>query len=424
MIVTVRAWNLPAGPAGEGADGQPTARQQAIDALGEITIETEGIGRREAATISPLYDTDAALDEDMVFAASDRFQLTVTPVQDGDSLNDEFTLRLRSTEAISTGSAFRGTVIDDDPLGTATFSHTDIRVFEESTAELSISLTAAQGRSLPTRFDTRGNADIVLQVTPGAAVRVEACPTGGNPGNALRVWSETETLARGPGWGEVTIDKDISEYAQAPAELRLTACGDMTEFRDSRFTLAFKETSLHTPAGRIAAGPPAVIQVRNDDPLPTVSLAPPEIAVDEGKTRTFAIAAEGRLAGAVMRVGVRVTGNAQISLLQNGRRLRANAGGNPHLQPGRQCDHAIDHPRRRGRHPRGQPDKTARVTIVDAGGANIGKEDRLLVTVRGSTAVPALPLFGLLLLALLLMAVGGATGISRAQSRTEAAPLQ
>ena len=60
-------------------DGQPTARQQAIDALGEITIETEGIGRREAATISPLYDTPAALDEDAVFAASDTFQLTVTP---------------------------------------------------------------------------------------------------------------------------------------------------------------------------------------------------------------------------------------------------------------------------------------------------------------------------------------------------------
>ena len=156
LIVTVRAWNLPAGPAGEGDNGQPTARQRAIDALGEITIETEGIGRREAATISPVYDTHTALDEDTVFASSDRFQLTVTPVQDGDSLNDEFTLRLRSTEAISTGSAFRGTVIDDDPLGTATFSHTDIRVFEESTTELSIRLTAAAGRSLPTRFDTRG----------------------------------------------------------------------------------------------------------------------------------------------------------------------------------------------------------------------------------------------------------------------------
>ena len=79
LTVTVRVWNLPAGSVGEGADGQPTARQQAIDALGEITIETEGIGRQEAATIAPVYDTAAALDEDAVFAASDTFQLTVTP---------------------------------------------------------------------------------------------------------------------------------------------------------------------------------------------------------------------------------------------------------------------------------------------------------------------------------------------------------
>ena len=404
LIVTVRAWNLPAGPAGEGDNGQPTARQQAIDELGEITIETEGIGRREAATISPVYDTHTALDEDTVFASSDRFQLTVTPVQDGDSLNDEFTLRLRSTEAISTGSAFRGTVIDDDPLGTATFSHTDIRVFEESTAELRIRLTAAQGRSLPTRFDTRGNADIVLAVTPGAAVRVEACPTEGDRSNALRVWSETETLARGPGWGEVTIDKDISEYAQAPAELRLTACGDMTEFRDSRFTLAFKESSLHTRAGRIAAGPPAVIQVRNDDPLPTVSLAPPEIAVDEGKTRTFAIAAEGRLAGAVMRVGVAVAGEALISLWQDGARLRANAGRIHTVALG---ENAISKLTIRADADETLADnqtKAATVTIVDAGGADIGDQDTLTVTVRGSTAVPALPLVGQLLLALLLTA--------------------
>ena len=87
----------PRAPPATAPDGQPTARQQAIDALGEITIETEGIGLREAATISPAYDTPAALDEDAVFAASDTFQLTVTPVQDDDSRNDEFTLRLRST---------------------------------------------------------------------------------------------------------------------------------------------------------------------------------------------------------------------------------------------------------------------------------------------------------------------------------------
>ena len=155
LTVTVRARGLPAGPAGEGADGQPTARQQAIDALGEITIETEGIGRREAATISPLYDTPAALDEDAVFAASDTFQLTVDPVQDADSLNDEFSLRLRSTESIDTGARYRGTVIDDDPLATATFSRTDIKVFEGTEARLSVRVAARRARAFPRRRATR-----------------------------------------------------------------------------------------------------------------------------------------------------------------------------------------------------------------------------------------------------------------------------
>ena len=198
LTVTVRAWNLPAGPAGEGADGQPTARQQAIDALGEITIETEGIGRREAATISPVYDTPAALDEDAVFAASDTFQLTITPVQDDDSHNDEFTLRLRSTESINAGGRYRGTVIDDDPLATATFSRTDIKVFEGSEAQLSVRVTAPEGGSFPPQA---GDQNIVLKPTPSGAVDVAECPTEGERGHALRIWSETETLSFNPAAG-------------------------------------------------------------------------------------------------------------------------------------------------------------------------------------------------------------------------------
>ena len=407
LIVNVKAWNLPAGLAGEGDDGQPTARQRAIDRLGEITIETEGIGRRDAATISPVYDTPESFDEDAVFASSDSFQLTVTPVQDGDSLNDEFTLRLRSTESISTGRIYSGTVIDDDPLGTATFSHTDIRIFEGTTSELNVSLKAAPGRRLPTRAVTRGNTDVVLVVSPGGGVRIDPCPADGGASAAFRIWSETETLRRGPGYGEVTIDKDLADYANGPTELRLSACGDMTDFRDSQFAVAFKESSLHTSAGRIAAGPPAVVQVRNDDPLPTVSLAPAEIAVDEGMTQSFGIAAEGALASAVMRVGVRITGDALVSLLQDGRRLRANARGihNVRLDANGFARLTVraDNDERLA----DNQTRTATVTIVDASGAEIGDPDTLTVTVRGSTAVPALPLVGQLLLAVLIMAVAG-----------------
>ena len=401
LTVTVRAWGLPAGPAGQGAGGQPTARQQAIDALGEITIETEGIGRREAATISPLYDTPAALDEDAVFAASDTFQLTVDPVQDADSLNDEFSLRLRSTESIDTGARYRGTVIDDDPLATATFSRTDIKIFEGSEAQLSVRVAAPEGESFPTQA---GDQNIVLSVTPAAAVDVEECPTEGESGHALRIWSETETLSPGPGRGEVTIEKGIANYQRGPADLRLTACGDMSDFRDSTVTLAFKESSLQTPAGRIAGGPPAIIQILNDDPLPSVSLSSPALTIDEGKTQTVAIIAQGDLANAVMRVGVEVTGDALISLWQDGNRLRASGSGTYTVDLGDSTSTVLTIRADEDESLADNQTRTATVTIVDAGGADIGDQDTLTVTVRGSTAVPALPLVAQLLLALFLMA--------------------
>ena len=378
LTVTVRAWGLPAGPAGQGADGQPTARQQAIDALGEITIETDGIGRREAATISPAYNTRAGLDEDAVFAERDTFQLTITPVQDDDAHNDEFSLRLRSTASIDTGGRFRGTVIDDDPLATATFSRTAIRVFEGSDAQLSVRVAAPEGRSFPTQA---GDQNIVLSVTPGAAVGLAACPAAGEPGHVLRVWSETETLTPGPRQSEITIEKGIANYQRGPAELRLTACGDRSDFRDSTVTVAFKESSLQTPAGRIADGPPAVIQVLNDDPLPSVSLSTASLSMDEGTTETVAILAEGALADAVMQVGVEITGDARLSLLHDGEQLVARGGRTYVVDLG---DNASTVLTIRADGDESLPDnqtKTATVTIVDTGGADIGDRDTLTVTV-------------------------------------------
>ena len=403
LTVTVRVWNVPAGPAGNDSNGQPTARQQAIDALGEITIETEGIGRREAATIAPVYDTPAALDEDAAFAASDTFQITVTPVQDGDSLNEEFSLRLRSTEAVDTGARYRGTVVDNDPLATATFSRTDINVFEESRARLSVRVAAPEGGSFPTQA---GNQNIVLSATPPTAVGVAECPTDRESRFALRIWSETETLAPGPGRGEVTIEKGIAQYQRGPADLWLSACGDMSDYRDSTVTLAFKTSSLQTPAGRIAEGPPAVIQILNDDPLPSVSLSTSSLSIEEGMTETVAIIAQGALANAVMRVRVQVTGDALLSLWQDGDQLAARRGGTYTVDLAGNASTVLTIRADEDETLLDNQTKTATLTLIDAGGADIGDQDTLAVTVRGSTAVPALPLAGQLLLALLLVAGG------------------
>ena len=411
LKVTVRVWGLPAGPAGNDSEGQPTARQQAIDALGDITIETEGIGAGQAATIAPVYDTPTALDEDAAFAASDTFLLTVTPLQDADALNDEFVLRLRSTEPIRTGLAFRGTVIDDDPLATASFSRTSVGVVEGSTTPLRIRIDAPENSEFPTLSSAQR---IVLDVTPAAVVHTAACPSEGEPKHSLRIWSETETLAFRAGTGEVTIGRDIRDYAHGPAELRLTACDEMSSFGDTQVTLSFRESSLDTSRGRITAGQPAVIRVLNDDEVPVVSFGTSRLTIDEGGSQTVAILTDGKLASQVMQARVGVAGDALISLSQSGARLRANAdgthavaldvNGSAILTIRADSDEGLDSGRT----------KTAAVTIVDANGADIGDKDTLTVTVRGSISVSALPLLGRLLLGLFVMA-GGARLYRRRQ---------
>ena len=94
-----------------------------------------------------------------------------------------------------------------------------------------------------------------------------------------------------------------------------------------------------------------------------------------------------------------------ISLSQGGRTLRANADGTYSVDLDVNGSAVLTI---RADGDEGLTDnqtKTATVTIVDANGAEIGNEDTLTVTVRGSTAVPALPLVGQLLLALMIAVV-------------------
>ena len=89
-----------------------------------------------------------------------------------------------------------------------------------------------------------------------------------------------------------------------------------------------------------------------------------------------------------MRVGVRVTGDALISLLQDGRRLRASGGGTYTVDLGDSTSTVLTIRADEDDSLADGQTKTATVTIVDAGGADIGDRDTLTVTVRGSTAVP------------------------------------
>ena len=180
----------------------------------------------------------------------------------------------------------------------------------------------------------------------------------------------------------------------------------MSSLGDSEVTLAFKGSALQTPDGRIAAGPPAVIQVLNNDPVPVVTLPTRAIAIDEGMTQTAAILTDGEFAHLVMEVDVAVAGDASISFRQGSRRLRTNADGTYTVNLDANGSAVLTI---RADEDEGLTDgqtKTATVSLVDANGADIGDEDTLTVTVRGSTAVPVLPTIGQLLLTVLLLAGG------------------
>ena len=291
----------------------------------------------------------------------------------------------------------------ENVTATATFSRTDVRVVEASTTTLEVRVAPPENEEFPA---LGSGGEVVLEVTPAAVVATEACDADEDMDFALRIWSETETLSRDSDTGAITIDRDLSSYEGQPAELRLTACENRSDYRDSTVTLAFVAASLQTRRGNVAAGPPARIQILNDDPVPVVEFTTRALEIDEGGSQTVTIVAEGALGGAVMQVAIEAAGDARISIQQGDQPLEENpdgslavelsASGTARLTVLADGDESLA----------SGETKTAAVQIVDTNGAELGDIDTLTVTVNGSTDVPALPLVGLLLQALLLTAAG------------------
>ena len=247
---------------------------------------------------------------------------------------------------------------------------------------------------------------VVLEVEPAAVVSTEACAVDEDTDFALRIWSETEVLLRSSDTGAITIDRDLRGYEGQPAELRLTACEDRSNYRDSSVTLAFVAASLMTQRGNVSAGPPARIQVLNEDPVPVVEFGSRALTIDEGKSQTVAIVTDGELAGAVMQVAVDAAGDALISMQQRDQPLDENPDGSFTVDLGASGTAVLAVVADADGSLATGETKQATVRIVDANGAEVGDTDTLTVTVRGITDVPALPLVGQLLQALLLTVAG------------------
>ena len=432
--ITVRVSGLP--PVGD-------SRRDATD-LGDVSLSTShAVSIAQVIRTNPRdaqANVDAGADfeglEAADFASSDEVVLVVAQSATGgkdDNWRDEpIKLTLDAGPGISVNPAVYTLTVDDGNVApVAKFNVPSFTLTEGSqrTAELNI-VEGRRGAGVPAAALTGQTGMVSVRVSNSQMVSITACPAPNTPGyntTAVHLMLESD------GWG--TPDADVfgrtgllqtsltvSELAAADADagFMVTACGDMAGFTDPQITLTIMPTNLVEKAskenkiGDISIGSPLAITIDSDEAAPTLSFSPTDVTIDEGGSTSTRLIADGQNANEVGMVKLSVEGDAMVSLMHedtmleemngyvyvdlgtgNTARLTAMSHSDPDLMDGDMAYKAWK-------------------LMEGSSDANIGDDYWFRVDVRGSTAVPALPLVGQLLLALFLMA-GGARLYRRRQ---------
>ena len=370
-------------------------------------------------------------------------ELYVAAEDDDDDWNDEtvvLTLELSENLEGADDKTYTATeqkrtltIADDDPMPKLKFAPPSIQLAMGNMQPMTVGVgVGAGGRgSLPlgirgalAGFDGVTNRDgssdaILLSVSPPEAVGTLIEIMGPDPDAAGMV---KVLEADGQGRynigkiGQVSGNNEISAVGTSDMndgiELSIKAI-DVSGFRDEQITFTLMEGRTEAQkkgdGGGIDDSDPSTVTILSGEVTPTVTFSRPSISIDEGTSETVHIFADTDQGDQVGSATVSVSGDALISLRQNGSAISGGIvsfGGsaNAELTIVSLSDPDLEN----------GDESTATVTITDAGGANIGDPRAVTVTVVGSTAVPVLPLFGQLVLALLLM-VGGARLYRRRQ---------
>ena len=344
----------------------------------------------------------------------------IDPGGDGNWVDNMFTMNIESDAlgiSPSPGS-FRVTVSDTDVAPVAAFGKSSIRLTEGSatTDANAVSVTVAVPRGTMPANTPDGIGSLTNQIRfsaspEGAAVATCPAATADNYGTAVVAVTPTgiTLVASGDNEGQYQTDVGAGTLA-ASASFGLEACGDMSGFNDDMVTFSFEAMSLTgVPAGfgNVSAGPDLVVTVFSEgEATPTVSFATSSLSIDEGSTETVAILADGALGPEVGSVTVHKSGDAMLSLWQGMDMIESEDGEHYEVDLGGSANTILTVSADSDRYLEDGMTSTATLTIESANGADIGDRDSVTVTVNGSTAVPALPLVGQLLLALFLMAGG------------------
>ena len=361
----------------------------------------------------------------------------IDPGGDGNWVDNMFTMRLVTT-AVTDGpippspspASFIVTVTDKDPQATVSFSESSLSLTEGSETaagyEIGVELTAGNPRT--TTDDPANMADLANMVqfraSPATAIVVVTGEDSGcvdtRDSDVLSITVDADSgITYDAATRTFTVTEELGDLLadENEASFEVEACGDKSGFRDGTVTFSFVESSLRgmpSGIGNVAAGNSLAVTVQSNEAVPTVQFGTSSLNIDEGSTETVAILADEVTGPEVDSVMVSLAGDAVLSLWQDGTMLEANDDGNYEvdlmgsanaiLTVSADSDPALED----------GMTSMATLKIESANGADIGDGDTVSVTVNGSTAVPALPLVGQLLLALFLMA-GGARLYRRRQ---------
>ena len=393
-------------------------------------------------TGTALNQTKEAVDDGgMLDGVTENGEITlalIDPFGDTDWNNGKFSMTLRAAGRGITPSpaTFNVTVMDNDTPPVASFTKTSISLTEDSSTPVTVKVDVPRGTpdsDRPAALDeqitttTRGTtvpSDLLVMVYPEDALDDDGEATKPAPGTTnddgpIEIIINSTIaddgtvgrylaphMVRGRAVPGVYKIGEIDEVAATPASWTIRATKDMAGFRSPTITVSFVEASLTTDVGDVRAGTPLTISVQSNEKVPTVTFATGSLSIDEGSTETVAILASESTGPEVGSVMVGVSGDAMISLWQGMDMLEADAAGMYEVDLMGNANTILTVSADSDRELEDGMTSMATITIMSASGADIGDRDSVNVTVMGSTAVPALPLLGQLLLALFLLAGG------------------
>ena len=400
------------------------------------------------------HDNSAsALDLSTAFQERDEVVLKVAQynatsgAQAGDAdnnwLDEKITLTLTTgTAAISISpNVYTLTVDDQDVAPVAKFTTDSFTLTEGSDRMVSLDIVEGmRGAGIPGALDAGETGTITVRVSNHRMVTIgdgaSVCPGTTAATALLGQTTKAFHIALGTGWSAPADADAVRSFGRtarlatdgtagtitalvtgtAAASMTIRAC-NVSGFRNQQVTLTIDGTPgptalVESPGkgasarGDIMIGSPLTVTVDSDEAAPTLSFSPTDVTIDEGDSTSTRLIADGASATEVGMVKLMVEGHAMVDLyhedtlleemdgyvtvdlgMGNSARLTAMSMSDPDLMDG-------------------ETKYKAWKLMEGSSDAAIGDDYWFRVDVMGSTAVPALPLVGQLLLALFLMAGG------------------